>query len=243
MQDYQFASHPSVRCDEDGRTRLLGCTSYALYCFCFADVSACSALLTSFLPSACEDLKSLNNLTVTAGWCSAVNDVQKKLISGKLVLDKPALVLSTSADEVLAQSDVDTLSGHLGASDTAASSDQSEKSAAPHDGDDTPLTAPLWSREVALRQIGSTPTEPSAHDVLAAPSAARVNEALLCIERWLSVQYVMRHHRRMLQLVFSAVFFGWVGRCYKKGVLVQVYKTFGFIFEGLFCYGCVSLIL
>ena len=145
---------------------------------CSITLTCCNPMTSSHLtPKGFPtELKSLKDLTVTSGWCSAVDDVQRKLKSGKLVLDKPALVLSTAADEVLSQSDVDTLSDHLGSNVSAADGRKSSDE-------------PMWSREVITREIGSTSSEPSAHDVLAAPSAARVDEAMRCIERWLAVQY------------------------------------------------------
>ena len=48
---------------------------------------------------------------------------------------------------------------------------------------------PIWSPDVVERRIGSSSKEPSAHDVLAAPSAVRVDEALRHIERWLGTHY------------------------------------------------------
>ena len=53
-------------------------------------------------------LKSLNELHVTAGWTAAVSRVQDALVDGRLRLPphKPALVLSTMADEVLNQESI-----------------------------------------------------------------------------------------------------------------------------------------
>ena len=52
------------------------------------------------------DLKNLKELSVTAGWCRAVTDVQTKLRKKELMLSKPTLVLSTAADTVLDHADI-----------------------------------------------------------------------------------------------------------------------------------------
>ena len=105
-------------------------------------------------------LKSLKDLHVTAGWMNAVKSVQTQLYDGRLVLKKPSLVMSTPADEVLVNDDIEQLSQHL-----------------------------LWEENPDLfqyKQVGSSEAEPSAHDLLAAPSAIRVDEAMRHIEQFLN---------------------------------------------------------
>ena len=48
---------------------------------------------------------------------------------------------------------------------------------------------PLWSSDVVEREIGTSSTHPSGHDVLAAPSARRVDEALSHMLGWLDAHY------------------------------------------------------
>lgn len=103
-------------------------------------------------------LKSLKDLHVTAGWMTAVKTVQNQLYDGELVLKKPTLVMSTPADEVLVNDEIEQLSQHL-----------------------------VWKENPALlqyKQIGTSDAEPSAHDLLAAPSAIRVDEAMKRIEEF-----------------------------------------------------------
>ena len=68
--------------------------------------------------------------------------------------------MSTPADEVLVNDDIEQLSQHL-----------------------------LWEENPDLfqyKQVGSSEAEPSAHDLLAAPSAIRVDEAMRHIEQFLN---------------------------------------------------------
>ena len=118
--------------------------------------------------------KSELSLSVSAGWCQEVTKAQTMLKNGEMVLNKPILVLSTTADEILSHSEIDDLSDLL---------HKSKK-----DGKNNPISKSSKSRFVE-RVIGSTATDRSAHDVLAAPSAARVDEAMDIIENWLHVNY------------------------------------------------------
>ena len=122
-------------------------------------------------------LKTLKVLTATAGWCKAVTEVQKMLARGELTLRRPTLVLSTHADEVLARDSIDTLSDMLteGPQGRGLSNDGHER--------------PIWSPELVEREIGTSAAEPSAHDVLAAPSKVRVEEAMQHVLRWLSAHF------------------------------------------------------
>ena len=89
---------------------------------------------------------------------TAVKTVQNQLYDGGLVLKKPTLVMSTPADEVLVNDEIEQLSQHL-----------------------------VWKENPALlqyKQIGTSDAEPSAHDLLAAPSAIRVDEAMKHIEEF-----------------------------------------------------------
>ena len=52
----------------------------------------------------------VNLQALTAGWCRAVTDAQKRLKGGELVLDKPVLVLSTEADTILSADDIEEYS-------------------------------------------------------------------------------------------------------------------------------------
>ena len=58
-------------------------------------------------------LKSRQDLTVTAGWASAVTNVQRMIQSKDVVLKKPALLLYTDADTVLSSEDIDRFSDYL----------------------------------------------------------------------------------------------------------------------------------
>ena len=165
------------------------------------------------------ELKSLRELAVTAGWAAAVTSVQNQLLEGRLRLPphKPALVLSTAADEVLRADDISSRSpllcssprwadgpaftsrdaglggdggndgggsgGRGGGVSTAAGRD------APGVKVPDPLSRPIWAGGVVERRVGTSPEAPSAHDVLAAPSAQRVDEAMNHIERWLSCHF------------------------------------------------------
>eukprot|EP00040_Diaphanoeca_grandis_P007419 m.286712 g.286712 ORF g.286712 m.286712 type:complete len:130 (+) comp186352_c0_seq1:1-390(+) len=118
------------------------------------------------------NLKSEKELTITAGWCNAVTEVQTMLKKGELVLQKPTLVLTTNADVVLNQGDIETLTNQLSST-----------------GEDASMM-PLWSPNLVERTIVSTATEKSAHDVLAAPSQVKVREAMKNIEAWLASQFL-----------------------------------------------------
>ena len=111
------------------------------------------------------ELKSIKELHVTAGWTSAVSKIQHQLVQGKLRIakDKPALVLSTSADEVLNQESVIDKSKYLRAAENV--------------------------HNITERRIGTSDVEESAHDVLAAPSALRVDEAMCHIESFLDLHF------------------------------------------------------
>jgi len=81
-------------------------------------------------------------------------------------------VLSASADEVLDASDIDKMSDYL-------ISDRQDGKGNEVGGDDM----------LVERVIESTVTELSGHDVLAADSAVKVNEAMEVIETWLGSRY------------------------------------------------------
>ena len=119
--------------------------------------------------------KSLKELHVTAGWLAAVTDVQKNLVQGKLRLppNKPTLVLSTSADEVLSQEHIQQRIPFL-------SADPNEEK--------QPIDKAIWENGVVERRIGTDDKNQSAHDVLAA-SPSRVAEAMNHIDRWLGVNF------------------------------------------------------
>ena len=82
------------------------------------------------------------------------------------------MVLSASADEVLDASDIDKMSDYL-------ISDRQDGKGNEVGGDDM----------LVERVIESTVTELSGHDVLAADSAVKVNEAMEVIETWLGSRY------------------------------------------------------
>ena len=105
------------------------------------------------------ELKNTKDLYVTAGWMNAVKKVQKELEKGKLVLKKPTLVMATSADDVLDSDSIQMMSQRL-----------------------------IWKDDPNLfsfQKIGTSKEEPSGHDLLAAPSAIRVDEAMRHIEHYL----------------------------------------------------------
>ena len=60
-----------------------------------------------------SDLKSIDTLSLSAGWISAVAKVQSMLRRGELALSIPALVLYTEGDSVLKMSDMDNFSDFL----------------------------------------------------------------------------------------------------------------------------------
>lgn len=62
------------------------------------------------------------------------------------------------------------------------------------DGSHGGRKSPMWSGDLVAREIGSDNIHRSAHDVLAAPSQVRVNEAMKHIEEWLAVQFSDFHH-------------------------------------------------
>ena len=123
-------------------------------------------------------LKSLKTLTATAGWCRAVTDVQLMLAAGKIRLRRPTMVLSSHADEVLRKGDIDDLS------DMLTQGPQGERGQ-----DNDGHHRPLWSKELVEREVETTPEHPSAHDVLAAPSQQRVEEALQLMLMWLASHF------------------------------------------------------
>ena len=108
-------------------------------------------------------LKSRQDLTVTAGWASAVTNVQRMIQSKDVVLKKPALLLYTDADEVLSSEDIDRISDYL-----------------TPDGKVDGRFVPMDSNGIVERKVETSELEPSSHDVLAAPSKRRVDEAALC---------------------------------------------------------------
>ena len=135
-------------------------------------------------------LKSINDLHVTAGWVAAVSRVQNALIEGRLRLPphKPALVMSTAADEVLDQEKISNRTRFLCStmnSPEASGGDISVEMAA----DDKNLSSrPIWVDGVVERRIGTSIQHPSSHDVLAG-SMVRVDEALKHMERWLRTHF------------------------------------------------------
>ena len=120
--------------------------------------------------------KSLKELHVTAGWVAAVTNIQDQLVQGRLRLPpfKPALVLSTSADEVLSQE-------HIISRTPLLCADPEENK--------WPIEKPIWETGVVERRIGTSADSQSAHDVLAAPSSSRVDEAMGHLERWLTTHF------------------------------------------------------
>jgi len=86
-------------------------------------------------------------------------------------------VLTTHADTVLDAADVHRAGKALS-----------------KDGSHGGRRAPLWSADLVTREIGTDSTHRSAHDVLAAPSQVRVDEAMRHIEEWLAVQFSDFHH-------------------------------------------------
>ena len=118
-------------------------------------------------------LKDSRSLAISVGWCKAVTIAQSMLKSGDMVLGKPALVLSARADEVLDAGDIDRMSDYLVAG---------MKDGKGNDIDD-------GDAMLVERMIESTVTELSGHDVLAADSAVKVDEAMGVIETWLGSRF------------------------------------------------------
>eukprot|EP01134_Creolimax_fragrantissima_P004904 CFRG4904T1 len=109
--------------------------------------------------------KSLQTLTITAGWASALLNVQEMLQKGELVLQN-VLVLYTPADKELNHVKIDKMVDYLSSGRT--------------DGKNMPS-----NEDLVERVIETSEWDPSCHDVLAAPSMKRVNEAMYYIEEWI----------------------------------------------------------
>jgi len=114
-----------------------------------------------------DTLKSTKTLATSVGWCKAVTKAQQRLKSGKMVLGKPTLVLSTPADTVLDFDKIDKYNDFL----------LKERK----DGKYNKVDGPDLLVE---RQI-----EGSSHDVLAADSAQKVDEAMNHIETFLVAKF------------------------------------------------------
>ncbi len=112
-------------------------------------------------------LKSTKELHISKGWAQAVTTGHSRLRNGELTLDKPILVLYTDADTVLSSVGVNEAADFL--------------SPKKIDG----LDAPLETKGLVERLISSSEWDPSAHDVLAAPSMRRVDQAMGLALRWL----------------------------------------------------------
>ncbi len=119
-------------------------------------------------------LKCQHELSITQGWTNAVCVGQRRLRHGDLATALPVLVLCTDADTVLSAKGILEWSRMLSARPLARGAD--------------PLGAPLWTKGLCQRRIGTLPWDPSEHDVLAAPSARRVQEALALVLEWVRVQ-------------------------------------------------------
>ena len=115
-------------------------------------------------------LRCRHELTISQGWASAVCVAQRRLRDGELAVDKPVLVLCTEADTVLSAKGI-LLWSKLLSPLTAE-----------------PLDAPLLTKGLCQRVIGTQAWDPSEHDVLAAPSARRVAQALSLLLEWANVQ-------------------------------------------------------
>eukprot|EP00036_Acanthoecidae_sp_10tr_P013602 CAMPEP_0206293804 /NCGR_PEP_ID=MMETSP0106_2-20121207/4325_1 /ASSEMBLY_ACC=CAM_ASM_000206 /TAXON_ID=81532 /ORGANISM="Acanthoeca-like sp., Strain 10tr" /LENGTH=838 /DNA_ID=CAMNT_0053724409 /DNA_START=240 /DNA_END=2753 /DNA_ORIENTATION=- len=81
------------------------------------------------------ELKNLRELSVTAGWCRAVTDVQTRLQNEELQLQKPTLVLTTKADEVLDADDVKRKNAKMSKDGTVG------------------RHSPIWSSDLVQREI------------------------------------------------------------------------------------------
>jgi hypothetical protein len=115
-------------------------------------------------------LKSTKELSITKGWAQAVTTAHTRLLKGELAVDKPILVLYTDADLVLSSKSVNQAADNL--------------SPKRIDG----LDAPLETKGLVERLISSSEWDPSSHDVLAAPSMRRVDQAMEFVLQWLSAQ-------------------------------------------------------
>ena len=136
-------------------------------------------------------LKSVSELHVTAGWIAAVSRVQNALVEGRLRLPshKPALVMSTAADEVLDQERISNRTAFLSSTRNSTEQSGGDTNRGVAAEDHSPLAKPIWAGSVVERRIGTSEEHPSAHDVLAAPSMVRVDEALKHMERWLKTHF------------------------------------------------------
>jgi alpha-beta hydrolase superfamily lysophospholipase len=121
-------------------------------------------------------LKSETVLATSVGWCKAVTLAQEQLKEGKMVLGKPALVLCTPSDEVLDAGDIDKYSDYLVKERTDGKRNSTQDVGA----------------LLVERIIESTVTEKSGHDVLAADSAVKVDEAMGHIEKFLIGRFGFR---------------------------------------------------
>jgi hypothetical protein len=95
------------------------------------------------------------------------------LKNGKLTIadDKPVLVMYTAADEVLKGTDIDKYSDYL----TSERKDGAGRA--------------MDKGGLVEREIGTDDQDQSAHDVLAAPSVLRVDEAWDHMESWMTSHF------------------------------------------------------
>jgi len=117
-------------------------------------------------------LKSCQDLTVSAGWAAAVTKVQRMIQDRDFVLKKPTLLLYTDADTVLSSEDIDRISDYL----------------TPEGKIDGRFVS-MDSEGIVERKVETSELAPSAHDVLAAPSKRRVDEAMRFIVDWSNIHF------------------------------------------------------
>lgn len=123
-----------------------------------------------------ELLKSTTELAVTAGWARAVSNVHAELRRGELALPTgtPVLCLYTDADTVLDAVQIDDACDLL----------------CPERSDGK--RASLSRRGLVERKIETDEFDRSSHDVFAAPSRKRVDDALGTALGWLRVHFPLR---------------------------------------------------
>ena len=114
-------------------------------------------------------------------------EVLRKIRREQSMMMSDEVAKATNEKEVVGAREEKEVSDAASRGDSAAATDAAWMSAA-----STRLSTkerPLWSSDVVEREIGTSNENPSGHDVLAAPSARRVDEALQHMLGWLDAHY------------------------------------------------------
>lgn len=123
-------------------------------------------------------LKCLETTTVSAGWARSVSYVQRMVQRKDIYLEKPTLVLFSEGDNVLDADEVDKFTESLAGAGDRSNVDVLD-----------PSKRSITSGKLVERKIGTSFEEPSGHDVLAAASSIRVDEAMNHILEWTKAHF------------------------------------------------------